>query len=85
MVDILAADGDTVVAVDLPGSGVVELARDLGSPHVGLECDVSREKDMLSLFGQVEAQMRESCSSPVAQKALARPSLAALPRTATPS
>ncbi|TIV12011.1 MAG: SDR family NAD(P)-dependent oxidoreductase, partial [Mesorhizobium sp.] len=31
LVDILAADGDTVVAVDLPGSGVVELARDLGA------------------------------------------------------
>ncbi|RVC95607.1 SDR family oxidoreductase, partial [Mesorhizobium sp. M2A.F.Ca.ET.017.03.2.1] len=59
LVDILAADGDTVVAVDLPGSGVVELARDLGSPHVGLECDVSREKDMLSLFGQVEARFAQ--------------------------
>lgn len=55
----LARDGDTVVAVDLPGSGVVELARGLGHPHLGLECDVSREEDILALYGRVEAQFAQ--------------------------
>lgn len=57
LVNILAADGDTVIAVDLPGSGVVELARGLGEPHLGLECDLSREEDIVALYGQVEAQL----------------------------
>ncbi|ANT54633.1 SDR family oxidoreductase [Mesorhizobium amorphae] len=56
LVDIHARDGDTVVAVDLPGSGVVELARRLGHPHLGIECDVSREEDILALYGRIEAQ-----------------------------
>ncbi|TIX41209.1 MAG: SDR family NAD(P)-dependent oxidoreductase, partial [Mesorhizobium sp.] len=55
LVNILAAD--TVIAVDLPGSGVVELARGLGEPHLGLECDVSREEDIVALYGRVEAQL----------------------------
>ncbi|WP_192384462.1 SDR family oxidoreductase [Mesorhizobium silamurunense] len=59
LVDILAGDGDTVVAVDLPGSGVVDLARGLGYPHLGLECDVSKEEDILALYGRVEAQFAE--------------------------
>ncbi|GLS32021.1 NAD(P)-dependent dehydrogenase, short-chain alcohol dehydrogenase family [Mesorhizobium albiziae] len=59
LVDILAADGDTLVAVDLPGRGVVELARGLGYPHLGLECDVSREEDILALYGRVEAQFAQ--------------------------
>ncbi|MCA0045903.1 SDR family oxidoreductase [Mesorhizobium sp. B283B1A] len=56
LVDVLAADQDTIVAVDLPGSGVFELARDLGEQHLGLECDVSREGDILAFYGRVEAQ-----------------------------
>ncbi|WP_432284979.1 SDR family oxidoreductase [Aminobacter sp. BA135] len=56
LVDIVAADGDIVVAVDLPGSGVLELADGLGHPHLGLECDVSREEDIIALYGRVEAQ-----------------------------
>lgn len=56
LVDVLAGDRDTIVAVDLPGSGVVELACDLGEPHFGLECDVSREEDIVALYGRVEAQ-----------------------------
>ncbi|MDX8437215.1 SDR family oxidoreductase [Mesorhizobium abyssinicae] len=59
LVEVLARDGDTVVAVDLPGSGVVELARGLGHPHLGLECDVSREEDVLALYGRVEAQFAQ--------------------------
>ena len=56
LVDVLAGDRDTIVAVDLPGSGVVQLASDLGEPHLGLECDVSREGDIVALYGRVEAQ-----------------------------
>ena len=54
LVDILARDGDTVVAVDLPGTGVVELAQSLGDDHVGIECDVSREDDVKSLFAAID-------------------------------
>ncbi|PDQ19929.1 short-chain dehydrogenase [Mesorhizobium sanjuanii] len=56
LVEIVAADGDIVVAVDLPGSGVLELAGGLGHPHLGLECDVSREEDIVALYGRIEAQ-----------------------------
>ncbi|KAA3448434.1 short-chain dehydrogenase [Mesorhizobium sp. SARCC-RB16n] len=56
LAETLAADGDVVVAVDLPDSGVLELARGLGPPHLGLEYDVSNEDDILALFRRVEAQ-----------------------------
>ncbi|RAZ71754.1 SDR family oxidoreductase [Mesorhizobium atlanticum] len=59
LVEVLAMDGDTVVAVDLPGSGVVELARDLGHPHVGFECDVSHEEEVLRLYDRIEAQFAQ--------------------------
>nr|AAL61963.1 putative alcohol dehydrogenase [Ensifer sp. BR816] len=51
-----AEDGDTVVAVDLPGRGILEFARGLGHRHLGLEFDVSREKDIVELCGRIEAQ-----------------------------
>ncbi|MBY3517313.1 SDR family oxidoreductase [Rhizobium laguerreae] len=56
LVDIFATGGDTVVAVDLPGSGVLEMTRHLGHPHLCLECDVSREEDILSLYSRIEEQ-----------------------------
>lgn len=56
LVDTLAAGGDTVVAVDLPGSGVLELARGLGPAHLGLEFDVSREEDIPALYDRIERQ-----------------------------
>ncbi|CDX57493.1 Uncharacterized short-chain type dehydrogenase/reductase y4vI [Mesorhizobium plurifarium] len=59
LVEILARDGDTVVAVDLPGSGVIELARGLGDTHLGLECDVSRKEDVIALYGRLEAQFAQ--------------------------
>ncbi|PCK78208.1 SDR family oxidoreductase [Rhizobium sophoriradicis] len=52
----LAADGDTVVAVDLPGKGVPELADGLGPAHLGLEFDVSREEDIRALYERTERQ-----------------------------
>ncbi|MEI9412065.1 SDR family oxidoreductase [Mesorhizobium salmacidum] len=56
LADTFAADRDVVVAVDLPGSGVLELARGLGRPHLGLEYDVSKKDDILALYHRVEAQ-----------------------------
>lgn len=53
--EILAADGDIVVAADLPGTGVVELAAELGGDHLGVECDVSSESDVLALFARIDA------------------------------
>ncbi|WP_085043968.1 SDR family oxidoreductase [Ensifer aridi] len=50
LVDTFAANGDIVVAVDLPDSGVIELGHELGQPHLGLELDVSREDDVIA-FG----------------------------------
>ncbi|MGO7186173.1 SDR family oxidoreductase [Rhizobium brockwellii] len=57
LVDIFATGGDTVVAVDLPDSGVLEMSRHLGYPHLCLECDVSREEDILSLYSRTEKQL----------------------------
>ncbi|MGZ2402967.1 NAD(P)-dependent dehydrogenase (short-subunit alcohol dehydrogenase family) [Rhizobium ruizarguesonis] len=54
LVDLFATGGDTVVAVDLPDSGVLEMARHLGYPHLCLECDVSRQEDILSLYSRIE-------------------------------
>ena len=55
LVDILARDGDTIVAVDLPGTGVVDLANSLGGGHLGVECDVSRQSDVLALYAKIDA------------------------------
>ncbi|WP_026622544.1 NAD(P)-dependent dehydrogenase (short-subunit alcohol dehydrogenase family) (plasmid) [Ensifer sp. WSM1721] len=59
LVDVFAADGDIVVALDLPGSGVIELGRSLGQPHLGLEFDVSGEEDILALYDRIDAQFAE--------------------------
>jgi NAD(P)-dependent dehydrogenase (short-subunit alcohol dehydrogenase family) len=54
--EILSGDGDTVVAVDLPGTGVAEQAAALpGQGHLGVECDISSESAILALYGQVDA------------------------------
>ena len=52
-----AGDGDRVVAVDLPGSGVIELAAALGPGHAAFECDVSREADIVAMFEDIAARM----------------------------
>ena len=54
LVEIFAGDGDTVVAVDLPGTGVAELAQGLGDGHLGVECDVSRESEVLALYRRID-------------------------------
>lgn len=48
-----ARDGDVVVAVDLPHTGVRELANALGPPHAAFECDVSREADVVAMFQEI--------------------------------
>jgi NAD(P)-dependent dehydrogenase (short-subunit alcohol dehydrogenase family) len=71
LVDLFAGDGDTVVAVDLPGSDVVALAQALGPRHLGLTCDVSSEADILALyariderFGRVDALVNNAAMGP---------------------
>jgi len=54
LVDTFAANGDVVVAVDLPDSGVIELGHNLGQPHLGLEFDVSRADDVVALRAVLE-------------------------------
>jgi NAD(P)-dependent dehydrogenase (short-subunit alcohol dehydrogenase family) len=50
------ADGDTVVAIDLAGTGVIELAAVLGSRHAGFECDVASEDGIVAMFAAIEAR-----------------------------
>jgi NAD(P)-dependent dehydrogenase (short-subunit alcohol dehydrogenase family) len=57
----LAEEGASVVAVDLDGPGVRALAESLPTPSIGVEADVSVEKDVaaymeaaLAAFGQVD-------------------------------
>ncbi|MDK1389282.1 SDR family oxidoreductase [Sinorhizobium sp. 8-89] len=59
LVDTFAAAGDIVVAVDLPDSGVIELGRHLGQPHLGLECDVSREEEVVTLCALIESRFSQ--------------------------
>ncbi|MCZ4093150.1 SDR family oxidoreductase [Sinorhizobium psoraleae] len=59
LVDTFAANGDIVVAVDLPDSGVIELGRNLGQPHLGLELDVSREDDVVAFRTLLEKQFSQ--------------------------
>ncbi|MEX0406055.1 SDR family oxidoreductase [Aquibium sp. LZ166] len=56
LVELLASDGDLVVAVDLTGTDVAQVAASLGPEHVGLTCDVSSEADILALFAQIDAR-----------------------------
>lgn len=50
------ADGDTVVAVDLAGTGVIDLAAALHSRHAGFECDVASEAGIVAMFEAIEAR-----------------------------
>lgn len=54
LVELFAADGDRVVAVDLAGTDVAEVAASLGPEHLGLTCDVTSEADILALFAQID-------------------------------
>lgn len=56
--ELAAQAGHLVVAADLPGSGVTEFATGLGNGHLGLECDVSQEAEVLALYGRVDDAFR---------------------------
>lgn len=55
LVKLLACDQFRVVAVDLPGTDVEQVARELGPQHAGLTCDVSSETDVLALFARIDS------------------------------
>lgn len=54
LVERFARRGDFVIGVDIPGSAVAGLGRP--DSYVGLECDISREDQVVELFSQVRAQ-----------------------------
>ncbi len=56
LVKLLAADGDTVIAVDLARTAMDDLASSLGRPHAFLGCDLSVEADIVALFGEIDAR-----------------------------
>jgi NAD(P)-dependent dehydrogenase (short-subunit alcohol dehydrogenase family) len=47
-------DGDSIAAVDLPGTNVIDLATSLGARHAGFCCDVSSEADVVDLVAKIE-------------------------------
>jgi NAD(P)-dependent dehydrogenase (short-subunit alcohol dehydrogenase family) len=49
-------DGDTIAAVDLPGTHVVDLATSLATRHAGYFCDVSSEAEVVDLVAKIEAR-----------------------------
>lgn len=53
---LFAADGATVIAVDLPQSGVDLVAAELGERHAAYTCDVSSEADVTRMFQALEAR-----------------------------
>lgn len=38
-----ASDTTRLIAVDLPGSGIADVAAEHGEQHIGLECDLADE------------------------------------------
>ena len=53
---MLADGGDTVIAVDVPGSDVVKFAANLAGKHRGFECDISKEDDVIAFFDALDAE-----------------------------
>ncbi|MCW1930994.1 SDR family oxidoreductase [Pararhodobacter zhoushanensis] len=49
-----AAPDVRLIAVDLPGSGVADAVAEHGPQHVGLECDLSDEAQIVALFAQID-------------------------------
>src|SRR4051812_49212643 len=47
-------DGDSIAAVDLPGTDVVEITAALGGEHMGFHCDVASEDDVTGLVAAIE-------------------------------
>lgn len=53
---LFADDGATVVAIDLPASGVDQVVAGLGDTHTSYTCDVSNESDVIRMFQDIEAR-----------------------------
>lgn len=56
LVERLGADGDIVIAVDLPGTPVAAIAEGLGAGHRGVECDVSNGADIERLYAIIDKE-----------------------------
>lgn len=54
LVELAVEAGETVIAVDLPGSGVVEFVEALGSQHRAVECDISDETAIVAMFASLD-------------------------------
>ena len=48
-------DNTRLIAVDLRGSGVADAVAEHGAQHVGLECDLSDEAQIMALYAQIDA------------------------------
>lgn len=56
LVRLFADDGATVIAVDLPDSGVSQVTAGLGGDHAFYACDVSNEPDVIQMFQDIETR-----------------------------
>lgn len=57
---LFAEDGMTVIAVDLPGSAVAEVAAALGGGHASYTCDVSAESEVVGMFRDIETRFGQA-------------------------
>lgn len=56
LTSLFANDGATVVAVDLPDSGVSQVVAGLGEGHAFYTCDVSIEADVIQMFLEIDTR-----------------------------
>lgn len=56
LVERLAAGGDTVIGVDLAGSGIEATMAQLGAHHVALTCDVGDEQAIEAVFRTIDTR-----------------------------
>src|SRR5437762_9698222 len=54
LLDAFHRNGDSIAAVDLPDTNVVDLANSLAPRHAGFHCDVSSESDIVDLVAKIE-------------------------------
>lgn len=53
---LFAEEGATIVAVDLAGTGVGDVAGSLGASHAAFTCDLSVEAEIVALFKEIDAR-----------------------------
>ena len=71
LVELLAAGGDTVIGVDLAGTGIEDVMAAQGAQHWGLACDVGDEaaieamfRDIDSRFGRIDVLINNAALGP---------------------